>query len=222
MQILTEIDGKKEYCGVAKVGDTYVVCAIPASQMRTSCDFTVGIVIAVVFAILTLIIAYAIFLMQEQEKHPDQIEKHYPDGSKFIIFPNGTKRRVSKNGREENYKADGIVGKNDAKMYDIEENISKSNIEDESDLGGKNKNVFMSYLDIEHELTKIFQKVNCTICLQIKFILVKLSIKIKFMMVNMRQLFQMEFLRKFKNYCMKTKLIKLAEQNVLQTHCSPA
>ena len=84
-QTWMEIDGKKEYCGVAKVGDTYVVCAIPASQMRTSCDFTVGIVIAVVFAILTLIIAYAIFLMQEQEKHPDQIEKHYQKIGKYYF-----------------------------------------------------------------------------------------------------------------------------------------
>ena len=84
-QTWMEIDGKKEYCGVAKVDNTYVVCAIPASQMKTSCNFTVGIVIAVVFAILTLIIAYAIFLMQEQEKHPDQIEKHYQKLGKYYF-----------------------------------------------------------------------------------------------------------------------------------------
>ena len=30
-----------------------------------------------------------------------QIEKHYPDGSKFIIYPNGIKRKIDKNGREE-------------------------------------------------------------------------------------------------------------------------
>ncbi len=84
-QTWMEIDGKKEYCGVAKVDNTYVVCAIPASQMKASCNFTVGIVIAVVFAILTLIIAYAIFLMQEQEKHPDQIEKHYQKLGKYYF-----------------------------------------------------------------------------------------------------------------------------------------
>ena len=81
----------------------------------------------------------------------NQIEKHCPDGSKFIIFPNGTKRRVSKNGREENYGADGIIVKNGFEIYDIEENVSKSNNEDESDLMSKNKNVFMSYLDIEQD-----------------------------------------------------------------------
>ena len=30
-----------------------------------------------------------------------QIEKHYPDGSKFIIYTNGIKRKISKNGKEE-------------------------------------------------------------------------------------------------------------------------
>jgi hypothetical protein len=30
-----------------------------------------------------------------------QIEKHYPDGSKFIIFPNGSKRTITKDGIEE-------------------------------------------------------------------------------------------------------------------------
>ena len=30
-----------------------------------------------------------------------QIEKHYPDGSKFIIYTNGIKRKISKSGREE-------------------------------------------------------------------------------------------------------------------------
>ena len=82
-QTWMEIDGNREYCGVAKVNDTYVVCAIPASQMKTSCNFTVGVVIAVVFAVLTLIIAYSIFLMKEQEKHPDTIEQHYKRLGKY-------------------------------------------------------------------------------------------------------------------------------------------
>ena len=84
-QVWMEIDGNREYCGVAKVGDTYVVCAIPASQMKTSCNFTVGVVLAVVFLVLTLIIAYSIFLMQEQEKHPDQIAEHYKPFGKYHL-----------------------------------------------------------------------------------------------------------------------------------------
>ena len=36
----------------------------------------------------------------------NQIEKHYPDGSKFIIFPNGSKRKISKEGIEEYYISD--------------------------------------------------------------------------------------------------------------------
>ena len=80
----------------------------------------------------------------------NQIEKHYPDGSKFIIFPNGTKRRVSKNGNEETIYPDGKI----QKSYNINEN--KNNEEDLSmdsieglDDNNEHKNVFMSYLDIE-------------------------------------------------------------------------
>ena len=30
-----------------------------------------------------------------------QIEKHYPDGSKYIIYSNGLRRKISNNGTEE-------------------------------------------------------------------------------------------------------------------------
>ena len=80
----------------------------------------------------------------------NQIEKHYPDGSKFIIFPNGTKRRVSKNGNEETIYPDGKI----QKSYNINENknneeeLSMDSIEGIDD-NKEHKNVFMSYLDIE-------------------------------------------------------------------------
>ena len=70
----------------------------------------------------------------------NQIEKHYPDGSKFIIFPNGTKRRISKNGKEENY------------LSDEDENINQRNnkiILDES--SENNKQVFMSYNSLDDD-----------------------------------------------------------------------
>ena len=41
-----------------------------------------------------------------------QIEKHYPDGSKFIIYPNGIKRKISKNGKEVNFIPDEINKEN--------------------------------------------------------------------------------------------------------------
>ena len=85
----------------------------------------------------------------------NQIEKHYPDGSKFIIFPNGTKRMVSKNGNEETIFPDGKIQKsygNSEKKYNKNsgEEFSLDSIlglEDNND--NEHKNVFMSYLDIE-------------------------------------------------------------------------
>ena len=41
----------------------------------------------------------------------DQIEKHYPNGTKQIIFPNGTVRYILNDGSEETYYADGTVQK---------------------------------------------------------------------------------------------------------------
>ena len=77
----------------------------------------------------------------------NQIEKHYPDGSKFIIFPNGIKRRVSKNGNEETIFPDGKI----KKYSKNEDNNNKEILWDDSinESNNENKNVFMSYLDIE-------------------------------------------------------------------------
>ena len=83
----------------------------------------------------------------------NQIEKHYPDGSKFIIFPNGTKRRISKNGNEETIYPNGKIQKtyiNIDKRYSSrnEEDLNLDNVED-FEHNNNSKNVFMSYLDIE-------------------------------------------------------------------------
>ena len=83
----------------------------------------------------------------------NQIEKHYPDGSKFIIFPNGTKRRISKNGNEETIYPDGKIQKSYAN-FDIKNNNNQNDEDfldsiDRIETNNENKNVFMSYLDIE-------------------------------------------------------------------------
>ena len=56
----------------------------------------------------------------------NQVEKHYPDGSKFIIFPNGTKRRIAKEEIEDNYFSDDDEQnnqKNDTKYNTVEFNF---------------------------------------------------------------------------------------------------
>ena len=70
----------------------------------------------------------------------NQIEKHYPDGSKFIIFPDGSKRRVSKDGIENNYLSDEeeIDIKNQNKFFTEDFNIK-----------GDSEQLFMSEGEVE-------------------------------------------------------------------------
>ena len=82
----------------------------------------------------------------------NQIEKHYPDGSKFIIFPDGTKRRISKNGNEETIYPDGKIQKSYVNSDNKYNNKNEEDILDNfegMETNNENKNVFMSYLDIE-------------------------------------------------------------------------
>ena len=69
-----------------------------------------------------------------------QIEKHYLDGSKYIIFPNGTKRKIAKDGTEEDY------------ISDEEEQIHKRNRNDvilDEFNKMENNELFMSYKSID-------------------------------------------------------------------------
>ena len=79
-----------------------------------------------------------------------QIEKHYPDGSKYIIYTNGIKRKISKNGKEEMIVPN--EGKNkEKKCYNSIENDNDNNdITNENDVneGKKSK---LPFLDIENE-----------------------------------------------------------------------
>ena len=91
-----------------------------------------------------------------------QIEKHYPDGSRFIIYANGIKRKMSKNGKEEmiipeeqnkvNNEENNKENENhkDNELYDsrnvdkIEEFNSEKNINNKNDL-------LLSFIDIEQD-----------------------------------------------------------------------
>ena len=96
-----------------------------------------------------------------------QIEKHYPDGSKFIIYTNGIKRKINKNGEEklfvpdkddkekneENIKLDKKENNNnykviDNKMKEKEDNdIYKEMISNENEL-------LLSFLEFDKESNK--------------------------------------------------------------------
>ena len=97
-----------------------------------------------------------------------QIEKHYPDGSKFIIYTNGIKRKISKSGREEvfmpNDEKKGINKDYNINLNTNKENENNNNLK-ENEINIVNKksfnissrkdneeesNLLLSFLDIEN------------------------------------------------------------------------
>ena len=79
-----------------------------------------------------------------------QIEKHYPDGSKYIIYTNGIKRKISKNGNEEMILPDKEKNK-EKKCYNSIENDNDNNgITNEKDVN-EGKSSKLPFLDIENE-----------------------------------------------------------------------
>lgn len=91
-----------------------------------------------------------------------QIEKHYPDGARFIIYANGIKRKMSKNGKEEmiipeeqnkvkneeNNKEN--ESNNDNLLNDSKTNDKKEDINNENNINDKNS-LLLSFIDIEED-----------------------------------------------------------------------
>lgn len=72
-----EINGESFLSSVAKLDNAYVICAIPEKEIASSCNVTVLVVFCVFFAVITLIVAYAIFIMQDQEARDEAAESTY-------------------------------------------------------------------------------------------------------------------------------------------------
>lgn len=72
-----EINGEELLCSVEKLDDAYVLCAIPEKEIESSCNVTVLVVLCVFFAVITLIVAYAIFIMEDQETRNESAESVY-------------------------------------------------------------------------------------------------------------------------------------------------
>lgn len=66
--IWMNIYGERLYCGVTKADDAYVICAVPESEIHSSRSITVGIILFIFFAVITIVITYAIFMMMDAEK----------------------------------------------------------------------------------------------------------------------------------------------------------
>lgn len=64
------LGGQKFYCGVKQLDahNAYVICAVPELEMVSSRNITVGIVLFIFFVVIAVIISYAFFVLEEQEK----------------------------------------------------------------------------------------------------------------------------------------------------------
>lgn len=62
------VDGQKLFCGVTKVEDVYIVCAVTSEEILASRNTTVAIILFIYFAVITLVITYAFFLLDEEKQ----------------------------------------------------------------------------------------------------------------------------------------------------------
>lgn len=79
------VNGERFYCGVKKIDadNAYVICAVPEKEIISSRNITVGIVLFIFFAVITVIIVYALLIMQEQESRIGESEGDYRAFGKF-------------------------------------------------------------------------------------------------------------------------------------------
>lgn len=63
------VNGERFYCGVTLLEDAYIICAVPESEIIASRNITIGIVLFVFFAVITVVITYAVLMMADEEKN---------------------------------------------------------------------------------------------------------------------------------------------------------
>lgn len=89
------LDGARHYCGVTyqPQSNVYVVCAVNEAEIAGSRSLTVGVVLFVAFAVLTVVITYAILVLKVQQSG-DRGEKNLKPFGR-LVFDAGLARRVA-------------------------------------------------------------------------------------------------------------------------------
>lgn len=64
------VDGRRFYCGVKNIPseDAFIICAVPETEMVSSRNITVGVVLFIFFVIMTVVAVYAVLTLKEQEE----------------------------------------------------------------------------------------------------------------------------------------------------------
>ena len=87
-----------------------------------------------------------------------QIEKHYPDGSKYIIYTNGIKRKITKNGEEKIFIPEEKKQKKVDEKNNIENKDNSNSKIDDNKINNKGDsligNDLLSFLDFEKDSDK--------------------------------------------------------------------
>ena len=63
-----ELNGQKLYCRITLIGDTYYICAVPASDMAASRNVTVAVILFVFFVVMATVALYGVFVMRQEER----------------------------------------------------------------------------------------------------------------------------------------------------------
>lgn len=66
-----DIDGERLYCGIKKLGEVYIGCAVTENEITSSRNVTVAMILFTVFSVLTLVMTYAFFItnkLKDSEK----------------------------------------------------------------------------------------------------------------------------------------------------------
>ena len=77
------LDGEKLYCGVSRIGDTYYIATIPQAEIEESRNVTIGIILFIFFAVMTIVVTYSIFIMREDEKKDSEEAKEKKEGISY-------------------------------------------------------------------------------------------------------------------------------------------
>ena len=66
------LNGKRFYAGVTELDRVYYIAAVPEAEIEGARNLTVGIILFIFFAVMTIVITYGVLVMYDYEKKGDQ------------------------------------------------------------------------------------------------------------------------------------------------------
>ncbi len=74
------LNGVSMYCGVRLIDDMYYIAAVPESDMTSTRNITVAVILFAFFAVMLVVIMYGIFAMRENERHGTNVSEVFRIG----------------------------------------------------------------------------------------------------------------------------------------------